>query len=335
MLLVPPLSYSPIKYYLYDESKNFIGEYDNGGTTVSEHIYLNGQVVGLVKDNQLYYVHTDQIGTPRLITNTSNGIVWKWSNSDPFGRNLPNIQTIEYNKRFAGQYFDKESNLHYNYHRTYNPTTGRYIQSDPIGLAAGFNTYNYVQGNPLGYVDSLGLRTVDYGTYTKTSLAHWPFLRLEAYVKSFDNDPSFLRLLSHGSVNTLSGFSEEKLAKQITGGIFITPSGKYNDNYFKEQIAKNKDILIKLDACDTGAYYVEELSENGKIISSTPHVSFANGVGRLLRKEANNDKKYTGKIRIQAPNGAAVWAFGLDYVSTPEYGKDMNGNKGKINEFIF
>jgi RHS repeat-associated protein len=70
------------------------------------------------------------------------------------------------NLRLPGQYYDDETGFHYNYFRTYDPSTGRYLESDPIGLAGGLNTYGYVDGNPLMYDDPFGLspgsRAADY-----------------------------------------------------------------------------------------------------------------------------------------------------------------------------
>lgn len=108
------------------------------------------------------YIHTDHLGTPRVITDENNTTIWSW-HSDPFGKAKPNEDVdgdgslYTFNLRFAGQYYDVETNLHYNYFRDYDPSTGRYVQSDPIGLAGGLNTYGYVGGNPLGYSDPYGL----------------------------------------------------------------------------------------------------------------------------------------------------------------------------------
>jgi RHS repeat-associated protein len=65
--------------------------------------------------------------------------------------------SVEINLRFAGQYYDSETGLHYNYHRYYDPSTGRYLTADPIGSAGGINLYNYVGGNPVNMVDPFGL----------------------------------------------------------------------------------------------------------------------------------------------------------------------------------
>ena len=66
-------------------------------------------------------------------------------------------QSVSLNVRFPGQYYDSVTALHYNYFRTYDPSTGRYLESDPIGLAGGLNTYLYVNANPLRYSDPRGL----------------------------------------------------------------------------------------------------------------------------------------------------------------------------------
>ena len=111
---------------------------------------------------QVYYIHTDQLNTPRLITNSANAKVWEWNNDDPFANNVPNDDPnntgnhFEFNHRLPGQYADKETNTNYNYFRDYDPQTGRYIESDPIGLEGGINTYGYVGGNPISRIDSNG-----------------------------------------------------------------------------------------------------------------------------------------------------------------------------------
>jgi len=113
----------------------------------------------------LYYVHNDPLGTPQALTDESGTVVWKAS-YDPFGKATVNEDPdndgnrVTLNIRFPGQYYDNETGLHYNGFRYYSPETGRYLTSDPIGLAGGLNTFLYVAGNPIRYTDPNGLEAV-------------------------------------------------------------------------------------------------------------------------------------------------------------------------------
>jgi RHS repeat-associated protein len=114
----------------------------------------------------VFYVYADHLESARVITQPSdNRMRWRWDAADPFGIAQPNanpaaIGTFTYGPRFPGQFFDTETTTHYNYFRTYDARIGRYIQSDPIGLASGINTYAYVGGNPISRVDPLGLASL-------------------------------------------------------------------------------------------------------------------------------------------------------------------------------
>ena len=117
-------------------------------------------------------IHADHLGTPRAITRPSdNQKVWEWSNTEPFGANLPNEDpsatgtAFKFNLRFPGQYADVETGTNYNYFRDYDPATGRYIQSDPIGLKGGVNTFAYVGGKPISKNDPRGLDNPGMGPY--------------------------------------------------------------------------------------------------------------------------------------------------------------------------
>jgi RHS repeat-associated protein len=109
------------------------------------------------------YYHHNHLQTPLQATNKEGRIVWA-ADYDAFGSatiTTPaatvSVPTIESRLRPPGQYFDLETGLHYNWHRYYDSSVGRYVQSDPIGLGAGINTYGYVYGNPMLYYDPYGL----------------------------------------------------------------------------------------------------------------------------------------------------------------------------------
>ncbi|WP_083928372.1 RHS repeat-associated core domain-containing protein [Marinobacterium rhizophilum] len=139
-----------------------LGEYDIDGRIRQEIVWMGTMPVAVLQDGEIYQIHSNQIDAPEAITDAWGTVVWRWT-PKPFGDSLAdedpdgNGQRFTFNLRFPGQYFDAETGLNYNYYRDYDPATGRYIESDPIGLAGGLNTYVYVGGNPPSYVDPLGL----------------------------------------------------------------------------------------------------------------------------------------------------------------------------------
>lgn len=142
-------------HYVYGLGGQLYGEYDSTGNLIREYVYLNGEPLAQIDSGEnIAYLHTDHIGTPRIATDSNADQVWGWQ-SDAFGNGSP-TGSATVNLRFAGQYYDAESGLHYNWNRYYDPQTGRYITSDPIGLDGGLNTYAYVNANPVMFVDPRG-----------------------------------------------------------------------------------------------------------------------------------------------------------------------------------
>jgi RHS repeat-associated protein len=145
-------------------------EADANGTVTAQYIYLNNhQPVTKLQGRDIYAIHSDHLGTPRTVTDEDQQLVWK-ADYSPFGKARFTKAQITLNLRFPGQYEDTETGTYYNYLRDYDPDTGRYTTSDPIGLKGGINTYAYVSGNPLGLIDPLGLAQTaaqpQYGTGT-------------------------------------------------------------------------------------------------------------------------------------------------------------------------
>ena len=149
------------RHYLY-RGAALLGEYDTGGRPLQEIVWLNDLPVILIEGRRLYRIYTDHLGTPRALTDRHGRLVWRW-NPRPFGDSPAEEdpdgdgRRLVFELRFPGQYRDAETGLYYNYFRYYDPATGRYITSDPIGLSGGSNLYVYVRGNPISWVDWLGL----------------------------------------------------------------------------------------------------------------------------------------------------------------------------------
>ena len=172
--------------YVYAEDGSLLGEYGSGGsnsTGTAQYLYLptaSGPMpIAAVIKGQTYAVHSDHLNTPRKLTQPDGQVAWQWAYS-AFGDEQPttggkrftnettnpttgatSIPEVTFNLRYPGQYFDKETKLHYNYFRSYNALTDTYTQNDPSGLMGGWNRRVYANANPLLHSDPLGLNSME------------------------------------------------------------------------------------------------------------------------------------------------------------------------------
>jgi RHS repeat-associated protein len=143
----------------YDFDGNIIAESEADGSMTAEYLYVDQSRMAVVDSStgKLYFYHNNYLGTPIMMTDDTGTVVWE-GDYRPFGEASVNPKSsVVNNFRFSGQYSDEETGLHYNYHRYYDPTTGRYLTPDPIGLEGGINLFVYSENNPINLVDPWGL----------------------------------------------------------------------------------------------------------------------------------------------------------------------------------
>ncbi|QQP94377.1 RHS repeat-associated core domain-containing protein [Lysobacter enzymogenes] len=205
-------------FTLYDETGNWIGDYDGAGAAKQQAVWFGDFPVGLTVGNgagqSLMYVQSDRIGTPRAVVDPGRSTaIWAWNAKvDAFGNSSPNQdpdldgQQFAMNMRFAGQRFDMRSETNYNYFRDYESLTGRYVQSDPIGLMGGPSTYAYVGSNPISFIDPFGLESP--GSFNNGG-----------YKLSWESGPSRIPDYYQGSISSYLGSASLTVSR--TGSVYF------------------------------------------------------------------------------------------------------------------
>jgi RHS repeat-associated protein len=160
--------------FVYDEAGHLLGEYSSTGARVAEYVWHDDTLVAVFRphDGTTYQlVETDYLGTPRVVVNPANSAtIWRWDvTPTAFGDHAPatdpdgNGIAYNFNLRFPGQYYMGLDYIYYNRFRDVDARTGRYLQSDPIGLYGDISTYAYVSSTPLGAIDPKGLKAGGQG----------------------------------------------------------------------------------------------------------------------------------------------------------------------------
>jgi RHS repeat-associated protein len=132
----------------------------------AEYVWLGDMPLAKIDSaGTIAYIHPDHLNTPQKMTDATQAIVFDRV-QQPFGESVGVTGAGTNNLRFPGQYADSESLLNYNLMRDYDPTLGRYIESDPIGLVGGISLYGYAGQNPVRGMDPLGLYCKSFGGTT-------------------------------------------------------------------------------------------------------------------------------------------------------------------------
>jgi RHS repeat-associated protein len=156
-----PTTNNGTTHYVWNLAGQIIAEANGAtGASLRETVYLDAMPLAAVdvvaSPKKLYAVHVDHLNRPIMLTDAAKTNVWSAS-YEPFGKVRTLTGTVTQNLGLPGQWFQLEHGLAYNWHRHYDPTTGRYTTPDPLGFVDGPSVFAYVGSSPQTKVDPSGL----------------------------------------------------------------------------------------------------------------------------------------------------------------------------------
>jgi RHS repeat-associated protein len=219
-----------------------------------EYLYVDQSRMAMVNvgTGKLFFYNNNFLGTPVLMTDDTGTVVWE-ADYKPFGEaGVNGKSTVVNNFRFAGQYYDEKTGLHYNWHRYYDPKTGRYLTPDPLGIDGGINLYAYTANNPINGYDLDGAKPVFQGKNCPSD----------------EFDPDYI-------IYELYGIDVDELRKQAILQQLYLMSALFPPSGFNVKVPKswmNKTI---------GKPYPTKINRAGKLQPYDPKT------GRFLKNDAN------------------------------------------------
>ncbi|MEW5251355.1 RHS repeat-associated core domain-containing protein [Microbulbifer discodermiae] len=307
---VAKITASDTRLFTYNPAGQLLGEYTANGELIKEYVWADNLPLAILESTTHYAIEADHLGTPRAVIDTAQQVaVWSWDlQGEPFGTASPDENpdgdgvNFTINLRFPGQYYDQETGRYYNYYRDYDPTIGRYLQSDPIGLQGGINTYSYVLQHPINYTDPLGLHTavIINGATEGNPFGHTAVATSGSGVYSFGNATQL------GS--SVTGYLEREAPKRNTNVIVINTSKKQEEAINKYLGTRRDDLppwILGLfpdptDTCSTRTS--EALNSAGLIDPYTFGPSFPTDVVA----QAEFWRQQLGGVIYVVPKGGAV-----------------------------
>ena len=293
--------------YAYDEGGRMLGAYrvDSmapGGFAVEEELvaFDGWRIVATVRPDAslgmsapvIYPVLSDHLGTPRKVLDPVTGFTrWDWDAKEPFGMQAPNENpasagVFKLDARFPGQRFDAETGLYHNGFRDYHAGLGRYVQSDPLGLEAGWNTYAYVGGSPMGAIDPFGLDVI------QDAFDYWapPALPQNTvdFIASAGDDFSFgaTRALRHYIGDTSVDTCSTAYSYGAMATILVAPYKKIGQQAVKIGAKNIVEVRIKSKVYPEAAKHIEDAQKAGHpsilTISRNHNSCFFNYFKKLL-----------------------------------------------------
>jgi RHS repeat-associated protein len=267
------------RYFVYGDCREYqgqlLGEYDASGNPIFEYVRIDGVAeLALGPNGAVYFIENDHLGQPARVwfdDYFDAKLVWDRRHPDPYGNAAPaalpnhpwNPAPIVFNLRLPGQYFDAETGLHYNWHRYYDPMTGRYYQADPIGLAGGINPFVYASSSPAIFTDprglwipqltALGLTGVAMGMYASdaaqrtenhgSEYSKWAeYVRTDGKSESPDFGLSQTRV-SDAAITAKEGLNmQQNIAKARMNGLSERPAWKQLFDFVKDGLIKPPNL---------------------------------------------------------------------------------------------